>query len=176
MLVSSLPPRALQTIGCKSRGSPLAYLSQLSRVFLLFCQVKPLAKEDNFFGQQLPTLLADTCCVRLYTLLHVVARAQSLKPVKLLSQQLPTFSFVSWSSKRSATILDPYVCAAFPTLLKPRTRITHCLQSYRSYPSHDALQVATLLGVVASFCTPNIPSHLPLVDAYPPLRSPYLKW
>ena len=36
-------------------------------------------------------LLDDTCCVRLYTLLHVVARAQSLKPVKLLSQQLPTF-------------------------------------------------------------------------------------
>ena len=30
-----------------------------------------------------------TCCVRLHILLHVVA--QSLKPVKLLSQQLPTF-------------------------------------------------------------------------------------
>ena len=133
MLVSSLLPRALQTIGCKSRGSPLAYLSQLSRVFLLFCQVKPRAKEDNFLGQQLPTLLDDTCCVRLYTLLHVVARAQSLKPVKLLSQQLPTFSFVSLSSKRSATILDPYVCAAFPTLLKPRTRITHCVQSLIGY-------------------------------------------
>ena len=35
------------------------------------------------------TLLDVTCCVRLHTLLHVVA--QSLKPVKLFSQQLPTF-------------------------------------------------------------------------------------
>ena len=35
------------------------------------------------------TLLAVACCVRLHTLLHVVR--QSLKPVKLLSQQLPTF-------------------------------------------------------------------------------------
>ena len=36
----------------------------------------------NIVGQQLPTLLAVTCCVRLLTLLHVVA--QNLKPVKLL--------------------------------------------------------------------------------------------
>ena len=36
------------------------------------------------------TLLDVTCCVRLHTLLDVVA--QSLKPaVKLLSQQLPTY-------------------------------------------------------------------------------------
>ena len=91
MLVSYFHPRALQTIDWKSRGSLLAYLSQLSHVFLLFCQVKPRGKGHNFLGQQLPALLDDTCCVRLYTLLHVVARAQSLKPVKLLSQQLPTF-------------------------------------------------------------------------------------
>ena len=49
--------------------------------------------------QQLPTLLDVTCCVCLHTLLHVVACcwmllgvvAQSLKPVKLYSQQLQTF-------------------------------------------------------------------------------------
>ena len=35
------------------------------------------------------TLLDVTRCVRLHTMLHVVAR--SLKPVKLFSQQLPTF-------------------------------------------------------------------------------------
>ena len=63
----------------------------VTRFFLLFCQVKPRAKGHNFPGQQLPTLLDDTCCVRFYALLHVVALAQSLKPVKLLSQQLPTF-------------------------------------------------------------------------------------
>ena len=43
------------------------------------------------------TLLDVTCCVRFHTLLHVVPQmflrvvAQSLKPVKLFSQQLPTF-------------------------------------------------------------------------------------
>ena len=38
--------------------------------------------ERNIVGQQLPTSLDVTCCVRLHTLLHVVA--QSLKSVKLL--------------------------------------------------------------------------------------------
>ena len=43
------------------------------------------------------TLLDVTCCIRFHTLLHVVACvllgvvAQSLKPVKILSQRLPTF-------------------------------------------------------------------------------------
>ena len=48
------------------------------------------------------------------------------------------------------------VCTALPTLLGPRTRISHTWspKSYGLYPSHDALQVPTLLGVVASFCTP----------------------
>ena len=52
-------------------------------------ELKPLANGRNIVGQQLSTLLDVTCCVRLHTLLHVVA--QSLKPVKLFSQQLPTF-------------------------------------------------------------------------------------
>ena len=51
--------------------------------------LKPCANGRKVVGQQLPTLLDVTCCVRLHTLLHVVA--QSLKPVKLFSQQLPTF-------------------------------------------------------------------------------------
>ena len=41
----------------------------------------PRAKGRNFVGQQLPTLLNVKCCVRLRTLLHVVAQS-SLKPVK----------------------------------------------------------------------------------------------
>ena len=41
-----------------------------------------------------------------WMLLRVVA--QSLKPVKLISQQLPTFLFFLWSPKRSATMLDPF--------------------------------------------------------------------
>ena len=52
-------------------------------------EVKPRTNGRNIVGQQLPTLLDVTCWVRLHTLLHVVA--QSLKPVKLFSQQLPTF-------------------------------------------------------------------------------------
>ena len=51
--------------------------------------IRPSANGRNIVGQQLPTLLDVTCCVRFHTLLHVVA--QSLKPVKLFSQQLPTF-------------------------------------------------------------------------------------
>ena len=35
--------------------------------------VKPRANGPNIVGQQLPTLLDVTCCVRLHTLLHVVA-------------------------------------------------------------------------------------------------------
>ena len=78
------------------------------------------------------TLLDVTCCVRFHTLLHVVPQmflrvvAQSLKPVKLFSQQLLTFLlfcdrrsvaqqyihtyFIVTSPKR----LDPF---ALPTLL-----------------------------------------------------------
>ena len=40
------------------------------------------ANGRNIVSQQLPTLVAVTCCVRLLTLLYVVA--QNLKPVKLL--------------------------------------------------------------------------------------------
>ena len=57
--------------------------------------VKPRANGRNIIGQQLPTLLDVTCCDRLYTLLHVVACCcVLLKPVKLLSQQLPTFLLI----------------------------------------------------------------------------------
>ena len=51
------------------------------------------------------------------------------------------------------------VCTAPPTFSGPRTRITHRLllvtTSYGLYPSQDAIQVPTLLGVVASVCTPR---------------------
>ena len=78
----------------------------------------------NIVGQQLPTLLDVTCCVRLHTLLHVVA--QSLKPVKLFSQQLPTF--LLFRDRRSVAQQCWIRLHSSPTLLEPRTRITHCLQ------------------------------------------------
>ena len=47
------------------------------------------------------------------------------------------------------------VCTARPTLLGPHTPIyTWSPRSYGTYRSHDTLQVPTLLGVVASVCTP----------------------
>ena len=78
------------------------------------------------------TLLDVTCCVRFHTLLHVVPQmflrvvAQSLKPVKLFSQQVPTF--LLFCDRRSVAQQCKTVCTALPTLLGPRTLITHVLQ------------------------------------------------
>ena len=85
------------------------------------------------------------CC---WMLLRVVA--QSLKPVKLFSQQLPTFllfrgrrSDVSWIRLHSSSNIVGATHAHYAWFTK----------TYGLYPSHDALQVPTLLGVVASVCT-----------------------
>ena len=74
-------------------------------------------------------MLDVTCCVCLHTLSHVVAcccskfdTGQSFEPAT------PNISFVPWSPKHSATMLDPFA-TALPTLLEPRARITHSLQS-----------------------------------------------
>ena len=61
------------------------------------------------------------CC---WMLLRVVA--QSLKPVKLFSQQLPTF--LLFRDRRSVRSNVGSVCTALPTLLGPRTVIMHGLQ------------------------------------------------
>ena len=64
--------------------------------------------------------VSTPCCM----LLDVVA--QSLKPVKLFSQQLPTF-FCSMIAEAYRNNVGS-VCTAVPTLLGPRLRITHGLQ------------------------------------------------
>ena len=51
-------------------GVPIKILGRATLKLLGF--VKPRANGRNIVGQQLPTLLDVTCCVRLYTLLHVV--------------------------------------------------------------------------------------------------------
>ena len=88
------------------------------------------------------------CC---WVLLRVVAR--SLRPVKLFSQQLPTFLLFRdrrsvgqqrWIRLHSSSNIVGATHAHYAWFTK-----THEL-----YPSHDALQVPTLLGVVASVCTP----------------------
>ena len=97
------------------------------------------------------TLLDVTRCVRLHTMLHVVAR--SLKPVKLFSQQLPTFLLFRdrrsvaqqcWIRLHSSSNIVGAAHAHYAWITK----------TYGLYPSHDVLQVPKLLGVVASVCTP----------------------
>ena len=87
------------------------------------------------------------CCM----LLRVVA--QSLKPVKLFSQQLPTFLLFRdrrsveqqcWIRLHSSSNIAGATHAHYTWFTK----------TYGLYPSHDALQVPTLLGVVAYVCTP----------------------
>ena len=89
------------------------------------------------------------CC---WMLLRVVA--QSLKPVKLFSQQLPTF--LLFRDRRSVT----QQCwirlhSSSNTVGATHAHYAWFTKTYGLYPSHDALQVPTLLGqVVASVCTP----------------------
>ena len=93
------------------------------------------------------------CCV----LLGVVA--QNLKLVKRLRQYLPTFLLFRdhrslaqqfWMCLRSSSNIVGTTYAHY----------TWSLKSYGLYPSHDALQVPTLLGVVASVCTPPLPTRM----------------
>ena len=84
------------------------------------------------------------CC---WMLLRVVA--QSLKPVKLFSQQLPTF--LLFRDRRSVA----QQCWIRLHSSSNIVGVTHAhyawfTKTYGLYPSHDALQVPTLLGVVAS--------------------------
>ena len=93
--------------------------------------------------------VASVCTPRCM-LLRVVA--QSLKPVKLFSQQLPTFLLFRdrrsvaqqcWIRLHSSSNIVGATHAHYAWFTK----------TYGLYPSHDTLQVPTLLGVVASVCT-----------------------
>ena len=87
------------------------------------------------------------CC---WMLLRVVA--QSLTPVKLFSQRLPTFLLFRdrrsvaqqcWIRLHSSSNIVGATHAHYAWITK----------TYGLYSSHDALQVPTLLGVVVSVCT-----------------------
>ena len=87
------------------------------------------------------------CC---WMLLRVVA--QSLKPVKLFSQQLPTF--LLFRDRRSiAQQCWIRLHSSSNIVGATHTHYAWFTKTYGLYPSHDALQVPTLLGVVASVCT-----------------------
>ena len=85
------------------------------------------------------------CCMSL----DVVVR--SLKPVKLFSQQLPTL--LLFRDRRSVA----QQCWIRLHSSSNNVGATHAhdawlTRTYGWYPSHDALQVPSLLGVVASSC------------------------
>ena len=88
------------------------------------------------------------CC---WMLLRVVA--QSLKPVKLFSQQLPTFLLFR---DRQSVAQQYWIRLHSSSNIVGATHAHYAwfTKTYGLYPSHDALQVPTLLGVVASVCTP----------------------
>ena len=99
--------------------------------------------------QQCSELLANNvafCCI----LLDVVA--QSSKPVKLFSQQLPTLIL---SRDRRSVVQQCWIRLHSSSNIVGATNAHYAWSTkrYGLYPSHDALQVPTLLGVVASVCT-----------------------
>ena len=84
------------------------------------------------------------CC---WMLLRVVA--QSLKPVKLFSQQLPTFLLFRY--RRSVTQQCWIRLHSSPNIVgAAHAHYAWFTKTYGLYPSHDAPQVPTLLGIVAS--------------------------
>ena len=88
------------------------------------------------------------CC---WMLLRVVA--QSLKPVKLFRQQLPTF--LLFHDHRSVA-QQCWICLHNSSNIVGAAHEHNAwfTKTYGLYPSHDPLQIPTLLGVVASVCTP----------------------
>ena len=95
-----------------------------------------------------PLVHPVACC---WMLLRVVA--QSLTPVKLFSQQLPTFLlFRDRRSVAQQCWIRLHSCSNI--VGATHARYAWFTKNYGLYPSHDVLQVPTLLGVVASFCTP----------------------
>ena len=88
------------------------------------------------------------CC---WMLLRVVA--QSLKPAKLFSQQLPTFLLLR---DRQSLAQQCWIRLYSSSNIVGATHAHYAwfTKTYVLYPSHDALQVRKLLGVVESFCTP----------------------
>ena len=88
------------------------------------------------------------CC---WMLLRVVA--QSLEPVKLFSQQLPTFLLLR---DRRSVAQQCWIRLHSSSNIVGATRAHYAwfTKTYGLYPSQDVLQVPTMLGVVVSVCTP----------------------
>ena len=93
-------------------------------------------------GQQLPTMLNVKCCVRLHTLLNVIAGSRC---AKFETSQLPKFLLLR---NRRRVAQQCWV------RLHRYSDIAGATHAHYTWSSHDALQVPILLGAVAHFCTP----------------------
>ena len=126
---------------------------------LIIRQLGLHANGHNIVDQQLPTLIVG--CYMLRPSVHPVACcwmllcvvAQSLQLVKLFSQQLPTF--LLFPDRRTvAQQCWIHLHSSSKIVGATHTHYAWFTKTYGLYPSHDALQVPTLLGVVVSVCTP----------------------
>ena len=73
------------------------------------------------------TLLDVTCCVRLHTLLHVVGCCcAKFETGQTFQPTTPNISFVPWSPKRSATMLDPFAHCGLQRLMGCILPTMHC--------------------------------------------------
>ena len=118
-------------------------------VSIVLTRVKPHANRRNIVGYYMlhPFAHPVACC---WMLLRVVA--ESLKPVKLFSQQLPTF--LLFGDRRNVAQQCWIDLNSSSNIVgAPHARYAWFTKIYRLYPSHDAQQVPTMLGVVASVCT-----------------------
>ena len=131
----------------KSLGIHCLHYTQLCVcLYLKLVLIKPRTNGRNIVGQQLPTLLDVTCCVRLHTLLHVVGCC-----CVLLRK---VWNRSNFSANNSQQFLLIRLHSSSNTVGATHARYAWFTKTYGLYPFHDALQLPTLLGVVASACTP----------------------
>ena len=117
--------------------------------------LKPRANRRSIVGQQLPALLDVTCCVRLHTLLHVVGCCCVLlrkvwnRSNFSANNSFPTFLLFRY--RRSVTQQCWIRLHSSPNIVgAAHAHYAWFTKTYGLYPSHDAPQVPTLLGIVAS--------------------------
>ena len=126
----------------------------LARVQRRFVRLKPRKTDVTLLAsnsQHCWMLHVASVCTPCCMLLYVVA--QSLKPVKLISQQLPTF--ILFRDRRSVA-QQCWIRLHSSSNIVGATHAHNAwfTKTYGLYPSHDVLQVPTLMGVVTSVCKP----------------------
>ena len=115
--------------------------------------------ETKHNSQHCRMLHVASVCTPCCMLLRVAGSfSKSLKPVKLLTEQLPTF-LMFWDRRIVAQQFWIRLHSSSNIIGVTQTHYTWSLNSYGLYPSHDALQVLTLVRVVAFVCTPLVPTQ-----------------